>query len=273
MSWEDCRYQCECGVAYSNSQDPATRQRIVRSPALNVPVEARSERLPEVLRAALNEINRDSKWHMFCHQTSEDAVTWTAFYLLQRAGQLRLVADVAGLPLERAEEPALLLWGVPVQPSPAGSRAHERLIEICERLGESRQRRSEPDVILVWPDLVVVIEVKHTSPNDCAKREKPFDRYFDQHLFAAPLPEVVQLGYYELVRNWRIGAELAGERRFALVNLGSSAVLGDAARFAAQLGQTDRRRFLQVTWAQLLDAAEPLVPSLAAFAAERELRR
>ena len=39
--------------------------------------------------------------------------------------------------------------------------------------------RSEHDVVVAWPGLVIVVEVKHTSDNPIEADHKAFDNYLD----------------------------------------------------------------------------------------------
>jgi hypothetical protein len=131
-------------------------------------------------------------------------------------------------------------------------------------------------VIVFWPGLLVVVEVKHRSGNERKPGYAGFRRYLDRlDLFAAQPTEVESLGYYELTRNWRIGAELAEQLSadFVLLNLGPPALAGDALAFGAQLTQGGERRFAHQTWTELLAGVGADTPEwLAEFAAARKLR-
>ena len=48
----------------------------------------------------------------------------------------------------------------------------------------------------------------------------------DDYFRVSPQREVAASGLYELVRNWRIGAELARERAFLLINLAPATARG-----------------------------------------------
>jgi hypothetical protein len=89
--WKPCYFRCDCGLGFSNAQNPANRRRIMRSPEDNVPEQVRPN-LSRVLRAAVNVRNRPAKRENFCSVSSEDAVTWTVFSFLMESAQLGLVA-------------------------------------------------------------------------------------------------------------------------------------------------------------------------------------
>ncbi|MGZ4462954.1 MAG: hypothetical protein ACXVZP_08950 [Gaiellaceae bacterium] len=266
--WQDCIYRCECGLAYSNAQREDERTLIFRSPERNVPKEVRSG-LAEALKQAANHRNRRAKWNRFCFQSSEDAVTWTVLRGLERQGRL----DALVAPRQVAGEPALLLWGAPVAGERAGDVAEE-LARVCRSLGESPGSLSEPDAVVAWRDLLVIVEAKFRSPNDHRPSYRGFARYLDRSdLFAAAPEAVAAAGYYELTRNWRIGTALAqalGIAGFLLVNLGPpEKIETDAQAFESLLDRSAGRDFAYMSWSDLLEAAAPIEPWLDRYASER----
>ncbi len=271
-SYETCLYQCSCGRGYSNAASAESRTCIVRSPELNVPAAVR-DGLEGVLDASLNRRNLKAKRSKFCFSTSEDAVTWTVFRWLERVGQLGVVAEAAGAGTP-AGAPDLLLWGAPTG---GGGETRLALVSVLDELGEPSTSRSEPDVVIAWADLMVIVEVKYRSPNDVKPGYGHFGRYLDcAALFATPPEEVARQGLYELVRNWRIGAALAEQagRRFALVNLGPRRLAAQTPGLASTFAQSAARSFTSLAWSNLLGAArrrEPFPEWLDAFVADRGL--
>jgi hypothetical protein len=131
-------------------------------------------------------------------------------------------------------------------------------VSVLDGLGESPTSRSEPDVLIAWEDLLVVVEVKYRSPNDVKPGYANFSRYTGRgELFDVAPEEVARLGFYELVRNWRFGVELAERtgRRFVLVNLGPPALAAQTPALGTVFAQTAARRFTSVTWPKLLSVA------------------
>jgi hypothetical protein len=271
-SYKTCLYQCCCGRHYSNTASAESRTCIVCSPELNVPTAVR-DGVEGVLDASLNIRNLAAKRAKFCFSTSEDAVTWTVFRWLERAGQLAVVAEAAGADTP-AGAPDLLLWGAPMG---SGEKVRLELVSVLDELGEPSTRRSEPDVVIAWADLAVIVEVKYRSPNDVKPNYGHFGRYFDRpDLFELPPEEIAQQGLYELVRNWRIGAALAKQtgRRFALVNLGPRQLATQGPGLEATFKQSAARSFTSLAWSTLLGAArrrEPFPEWLDAFVADRGL--
>lgn len=253
-SYETCLYQCSCGRGYSNAARPESRTCIVRLPELNVPAAVR-DGLDGVLDASLNMRNLKAKRSKFCFSTSEDAVTWAVFRWLERVGQLGVVPKATGA-LTPSGTPALLLWGAPT--TRGGETTRQSLVSVLDGLGEPSTSRSEPDVVVAWGDLVVIVEVKYRSPNDVKPDYAHFERYLDRpDLFAKSPAQVARQGFYELVRNWRIGAALAEQtdRRFALVNLGPRRLAADTPDLTSTFAESPERSFNSLAWADLLGAA------------------
>ena len=216
--YEDCRRRCDsCGVGLSNSSEPTT---IYRNPEHNVPIEVR-DGCREVLSHALNERNRQPKIARFGFSTSEDALTWTVFTHLAHTSQLGRVFSSFDVLDAAPRTETLLLWGVPVPPtSIAEQQIHNQLVAICNDLDEDRTSRSEPDVIVdCGRSGVIVVEVKYRSANSTEERVEKFDKYVNRTDLFANVESVRRSGPYELVRNWRVGSELALDRPFTLVNL------------------------------------------------------
>jgi hypothetical protein len=267
-SREDCIYHCSCGVSYSNARNERDRVMILASPEQNVPREVR-EGLAETLERLPDHRHRKAKKMRFCFETSEDAVTWTVFRGLERQGRL----DALVAPDCPAGEPALLLWGVPVADSRAEETA-DALGKVCRMLGELPGSLSEPDVIVRWDDLLVLVEAKYRGGNECRPGHPGFRHYLDRSdLFEVSAAEVGAAGYYELTRSWRIGSELAealSVPAFLLVNLGPpEKIESDAEAFSGLVAVSEKRDFVQRSWNDVLEAASPLEPWLDRYASER----
>lgn len=249
-SWDDLVYRCDgCGIGWSNAREPRIRRRLTRAPEMNVPPQVR-DGLNEVLVAAVNVRNRASKRWKFCSDRSEDAVTWTVVRGLQQLGRVDalLPADAHS---RYSDAPSVLLWGAPTG-DPGATGLADRLARISKQLGERPTSRTEPDVVVEWPDLVAVVEAKLGSTNDRKPAEyRGWDLYVDG-TFTAPAATVGGTGLYELVRNWRIGSELAGERRFVLVNLGTADLNDDDAALRAVITESSSGRIVARTWADVL---------------------
>jgi hypothetical protein len=262
-SFETCLRRCDnCGIGYSNAQKPNSVVKIFRDPLDNIPDKVREGAL-NTLSNALNLFNRENKLKKFSFETSEDAVTWTVFnYLKQR----KILCESLKLPavdwLNLADiEPTMLLWGVPVPGADRrGIDIKKNLVAILNQIGEDPQKYSEPDVILDFGNIgVIVIEVKYRSPNDTLNGESPkWGKYLQNSDAFADTIGIKKTGFYELARNWRIAWDLANGRSMALLNLGPDSLFeGDDGkkirRFSKCLRQNKTHKFMGVTWTRFIE--------------------
>jgi hypothetical protein len=254
--YEDCLRKCEkCEVGFSNAQIKPTA--IYRNPDLNVPAEVR-DGIRETLALALNVQHRRDKLIKFGFSTSEDALTWTVFTHLARSGQIGSVSGKLGLVEPHAKQSAMLLWGVPHPlSSESGETVRDQLVGACDRIGEAPDCRSEPDVILDFADEgLVIVEVKYRAANAIEVFGSKHQKYLEGTDAFIDTNAVRASRLYELARNWRIGVDLAGGRRFTLLNL----VVAHPARsgtdqFEAGLNPA-AGNFKVFVWRDLLDCCE-----------------
>jgi hypothetical protein len=258
FKYEDCLRRCDgCGVGYSNAKSKPTL--IYQNPLLNLPAESRKG-IELAIDESLNKQSRSTKWRRLGFSTSEDAVTWVVFSFLSIHGKsalVRLGQNLFGL--SGAGEPQVLLWGSPVPIQQDAIDLRKRLIAILDGLGENRDRRSEPDVILDYgPAGLIFIEVKLNAKNDKmpSAGDAKFARYVAKTPAFANRALAIKSGLYELTRNWRIGWDLAGDRPFRLVNLGKPQLFDKVDSldlFEDSLAVSTKRGFLRVKWGALLE--------------------
>lgn len=279
-SYDECLRKCTiCHAGWSNAKSNPVA--CIDRPTRAVPRQVRTH-LNATLASALNERNRQNKANKFCFFTSEDALTWTLFRGLQVEHLIStsLKALLPGLGIGDDTQTTMLLWGSSVPPATkAGTALRDRLIAVCDAVGEQPTSRSEPDVIFdLGPAGLILIEVKLHSGNEVRTDVGVFNRYTESSAFADPVA-ATRSGYYELVRYWRLGAELAGTRPFFLVNLGPDGLFNDPDEsgrwdnFQTGIGTHADRRFVQVRWSEVLkELAAPDVEWLRQFV-ETRLRR
>jgi len=270
LSYADCLRQCaRCGFGFSNANERSADKVtiLLRMPFAGIPEEVTAG-WQEVCEQALNEKNRKSKQARMASLNSEDHVTWIVFRYLQLHHSLR--ASLVGLGLTwldtAAVEPTVLLWGVPLPLNdPKGKDIHSRLRTVLTKLGENCEYLSEPDVILDFGRIgVIFIVVKLKSINPTQEANERWDKYFSPSDSSTQpfcdLQAIRRTGLYELMRNWRIAWDLADERPFALVNLGPEQIFSDKTaatklqEFQNALSQSFSRRFISLTWNQLLES-------------------
>ena len=247
-AWDDLAFRCDdCDRGFSNAASPGARRRITRTAEMNVPEQVR-EGLGLILDRAVNVQNRPMKRWKFCSDRSEDAVTWTVVRALQRRTELSRLLPSELAHLARGE-PALLLWGAPAG-GPGAEKLADRLAEVSSALGERPNSRTEPDVVVAWPELLLIVEAKLGSRNDL----KPHG-YGGWSLYTKN-PALKETGLYELVRNWRIGDELAGDRAFVLCNLAPEPLDRDVEVLRRLLPLGRRRALVTRRWADVVPADE-----------------
>ena len=259
-NYESCYRRCEaCGFGYSNADhgNSAALTIVYRDPNWDVP-EFIASGYTKVLETALNQGNRTSKLQKFSSSNSEDLVTWTIFRHLIGTGELGTLARQVGIVSGEANEPDVLLWGVPIN-----SRTRLRRVVIAEldSLGESPERRSEPDVILDFDKSgLIFIEVKLRSSNDAGEpSSSKWKRYLHDSEAFSDAEKARETGLYELVRNWRILCDIAHGRPAMLVNLGPDELWSGESgarirRFEEALAINPTRRFLKVSWESFIAA-------------------
>jgi hypothetical protein len=149
--FEDCLRRCDpCAIGFSNGRHNQTR--IYRNPLDNIPSEVLAG-VEDTLLDALNEYNRENKKLKFGFSSSEDALTWTVFSFLRLNGQLGGIGRDCGIMSDNAEEPCMLLWGVPQPPASLRSVSiRKQVIEICDRLCENPRQSLMSSSILQMPD-------------------------------------------------------------------------------------------------------------------------
>lgn len=117
-------------------------------------------------------------------------------------------------------------------------------------LGQS-QMSSSISIRLDWSLLKSSIE----SPNSPLTFGQKYTKYFQGSDAFLNADAVCKSGLYELIRNWRIGTELASNRPFTLINLVMVVETGQRLKcFRAGLATSAKRRLVTVAWPQFASA-------------------
>jgi hypothetical protein len=192
---------------------------------------------------------------------SEDAVTWAVFRYLSWQKLLPQFVSLAG-GNSTAERSRLIPWsfcdesGCPWPP----------LVEATGLFGEVYERRSEPDIIIDAPDVLLFVEAKFTSGNettpsdpDNKKRyETAGDGWFTE-VFASGRDfksVAVDRKRYELMRLWLIGSSIAQQqgKRFVLVTLVRANAQKEhdiESSFGELIQSNTQRSFKRLTWEEV----------------------
>jgi hypothetical protein len=220
-----------------------------------VPVEAQPG-LEEVLARAISvEVSR------FTDESAAEPLLWTLFsHLLQAETAAPVWRLFSG---ESAPWPAALFWG--------GEALGEQAEVVREQLLEKSPGWA-PDLILEhWPAGLVIVMARYLRPPP----RLADSGWLDEKAFADPA-SLRASGRFDLARAWKLGWELAGRRRFTLVELRPFAervherVTIDL--FRSSLVEREDRRFVQLTFGAVLNALpRPWPEWLAQYVAARRL--
>ena len=253
-SYQKCRRKCVlCGVAFSNAQnDPVLIYEKIES---NVPTEVRGG-LDVAFDNTFNVVNRYSKENKFRLEDSEDAVTWTIFKYLMMDPTLPGYFASKFARFNTGIDPEVLLWGARISAIDYGAR--DSFLRASKKVGEKPNYRTEPDVIMDYGECgLVFIECKYLSSNTF----KPvvfggWGKYSSPKYFKA-FNRMKQGGLYQLVRMWRIGNEMAGDRPFTLINVVRKSDLVDVQAynkifFGDLIKRRRNSRFITMSWDSII---------------------
>jgi hypothetical protein len=257
-AYKDCRRICQrCGIGLSNATSRPTfirrdwRDGLWRRRA--------AARLLRIVAGSLNERSRGKKIIRLANERSEDLLTWNYFSWLENHQRLGKLLRFIGAP-NADDTVRLFYWGANDGAELEDLRLQRLFKELLKtRFQEDPARFSEPDILLIEKSHIVLIEAKLDSPNDLQPDHPRIDKYVRAvpEWFVSP-SDVQRAGYYELTRNWAVGAVLAAElgRTFTLVNLVRGPRERDIERkFGALL--TDKGNFKRMTWEDCAKAVEP----------------
>jgi hypothetical protein len=250
-AFEDCERICRtCDIGLSNARRPTYIRRRWEDGLWR---RHTAGRLRKVVGSSLNVTARAKKLHRLAHERSEDLLTWNVFSWLEDSAALSRACVTLGL-TPSPTSTRIFYWGTNDRysfPCPLDTLLQQRFSEVPTSM-------SEPDVMLVTETTIVVIEAKLGSPND----RQP-GRNMTHYLSGSPGwfasdTEVQAAGYYELTRNWAMGAALAErlQKSFALVHLVRQQDEVDIERTFGKL-VTARGVFKRATWEDFVPACEP----------------
>jgi hypothetical protein len=195
----------------------------------------------------------------FHHDNSEDAVTWNIFRFLERS---KLLSEfLAKLCNSSVTNPEIIYWSY----SQSKQNVWKGLVNARKEFRESPQRSSEPDIIVKSDKVLFFIEAKLTASSkidfnksDTAEdKEERIRRYSKGDRFLKqPVENIIDAGYYQLMRFWVIGASIAERLNldFYLVNLVLSEkeenIEGD---FKKYIKENQRKKFMRITWESIFE--------------------
>jgi len=191
------------------------------------------------------------------HDKSEDAVSWNVFRFLERTKLLS--GFLEGLHNSPVKNPEVIYWSY----SQSQQKVWNELEKARVEFGEKPQKSSEPDLIVKSDDVLFFIEVKLTAPNkvdfnknhtaeDKAERVRRYSK--GDYFLKQPVENIMDAGYYQLMRFWLIGAWIADNENFNfyLLNLvrkdGEKEEKNIGSKFGKYIKQNGKREFMRITW-------------------------
>jgi len=204
-------------------------------------------------------------WSRMGRERDEDSLVWNVFRFLERKGLLnKLFEDNIG------KKDTLFSWG-PIEKVVYWSVDMEKmaewedLLKARNSIGESRSHGSEPDIIAVFKNVIVLIEAKLDSPSITPAPSQISAYYNDKKgIFKKSLEHVVGsdgIGY-ELMRFFLLGEALREQlRKMALVvvSITQDNLDNDLVKRVNDSVHIDSIRFYyRLTWNQLYSFIEKI---------------
>ncbi len=200
------------------------------------------------------------------HSNSEDAVSWNIFRFLEKNN---MICDFLEKKFNIIEEnPEVIYWSYSQKEKGLWKPLKEAREEFELRLAKG----SEPDIIIIGKNALIIIEAKfnasnrtpfnHKNPNVENKYRSGGEKWWNEVFRSDFKKVVIDENKYELSRFWLIGTWMAhgsNQKRnldFYLVNL----VLKEKEKekdsesiFKKHIIENSRRKFLRFTWEEIYD--------------------
>jgi len=206
----------------------------------------------------LNKIYEYKREHRLHHNNSEDAVSWNVFRYLESANLLnQLLTDISK---QNQQDSELIYWSYSQTKNQQWSLLNKARVEF----GETLNRSSEPDLIVLTANSLFFIETKLTASNN-TKPSNPneFKEYLagGNHWFKKVFTsdyETIAISNrkYELLRFWLIGSWLAQELGvdFYLLNIvPAEKEKNIVERFSGFIQQNNHRKFIRLSWEDIFE--------------------
>jgi hypothetical protein len=204
-------------------------------------------------------------WNRMGRERDEDSLVWNVFRFLERQGLLnKLFEDNIG------NKDTLFPWG-PIEKVVYWSVDMEKMAEwedlqkARNAIGESCSHGSEPDIIVVFKNVIVLIEAKLDSPSITSAPSQIPAYYNDKKgIFKKSLEHVVGsdgIGY-ELMRFFLLGEALReqlGKVALVVVSITQDNLDNDLVKRVNDSVYLDSRRlYYRLTWNQLYSLIEKI---------------
>ena len=205
-------------------------------------------------------VKRESR---MAHDNSEDAVTWNVFRFLEKSD---LTAPVLSSLLDTpVESPQTIYWSYCQSERCNWSELNKARIEFGEKISQS----SEPDLIVLTDNAIILIEAKLMASNDVPDHDPSNRKEYEtgggcwfSRVFSCDYESIaVAAQKYELMRFWLLRTWLAAQHNldFYLVSLTRQSKEVDIEeRFRDLVVPDPRRHFLRFTWEDIHNSARNL---------------
>lgn len=206
----------------------------------------------------LDKIYGFKREHRLNHNNSEDAVSWNVFRYLESTNLLnQLLTDISN---QKQHDSELIYWSYSQTENQQWSLLNKARVEF----GETLNRSSEPDLIVLTANALFFIETKLTAsnntkpsnPNEFKKYLTGGNHWFKQ-VFASDYETIaISNRKYELLRFWLIGSWLAQELGvdFYLINVvPAEKEKNIVERFSGFIQQNNRRKFIRISWEDIFE--------------------
>lgn len=188
----------------------------------------------------------------FQRDNSEDALTWNVFRFLEKNGLLTdYVQQVYNVDILN---PRLIYWSY----SQEEKTTFSLLSNARENFEKNPKKGSEPDIIILADNYLLIIEAKLNALNNTIGKESSSHKYINgvdkwwDEVFKSDFNTIaIEQKKYELVRFWLLGTWMAKELKvdFQLINLvPSKKELKIENIFCSHIKETDQRTFKRTTW-------------------------
>ena len=209
----------------------------------------------------IKDVKRENR---IARDNSEDAVTWNVFRFLERNN---LINDISsGVIRITVQEPEVIYWSY--------SQSQDQSWDMLEKARKEFElvpaKGSEPDIIIVGKNALIIIESKLIATNKTHPSNPSVENKYVTggqgwwtEVFSSDFKTVaMDEEKYELLRFWLLGTWMAKQKDldFHLLNLVLSKKEKDIETvFKKHIYENQRRRFIRITWEdiyhQILDSS------------------
>ncbi len=206
----------------------------------------------------LNNIDKAKRDNRMSSENSEDALTWNVFRYLEKNKLLSSLLEEISIKKYKIID--IIYWSYSEKENKLWPFLENARVEF----GETKDRGSEPDIIIQTDKILFIIEAKFFSSNRTSGYKKTLnkrinnskkyvsgDKKLFETLFSSNYKSIVNDQKYELMRFWLLGEWIAKKLNleFQLINLVlENKELKIESDFGKHLVSNSNRTFSRFTW-------------------------